>query len=123
MVSSLKIVISSEKMDLLKKKISYLKMQDFPLPAIVSLLPKCNTTRVSTIFQLPPHVIRRVHPRPPDLHGIIARSQVGHDQGVKVLAGWDRMREGVLGCPRKIGSMVIGSVGYFTPKNTPFIGR
>ena len=29
----------------------------------------------------------------------------------------------LLGCPRKLGSKVIGSVGSFTPSNTPFISR
>ena len=29
----------------------------------------------------------------------------------------------LLGCPRKLGSKVIGSVGDFTPRNTPFVGE
>ncbi len=28
-----------------------------------------------------------------------------------------------LGCPRRLGSKVIGSVGHFTPAKTPFISR
>ena len=32
-------------------------------------------------------------------------------------------RKDILGCPRKLGSKVIGSVGFFTPIHPPFISR
>jgi len=55
-----------------------------------------------------------------------AHSSLNHDWGRKGIttSWWLNQGGSPLGCPRKLGSKVIGSVGeIITPMNPPFVSR
>ena len=62
---------------------------------------------------------RSVYRRRPQMRLCISPKTDGAPVAAKVAP----RKKNLLGCPKKLGSMVIGSVGDFTPRNTPFIRR